>query len=445
MNKTVVQREIAGRTLSIETGVIAKQAAGSVLVTYGESIVFTAVTFGDPPPHINFFPMTVDYREKTYAAGKFPGGFFKREGRPTTKEILTARLIDRPIRPLFPKGFKKDVSISCMTMSADRQNDPDVLAMIGAFAACAMSPLPIEENTGAVRLGYIDDEIVINPTFEQREDSILDLVVAGSKDAITMVEAGAEEVTEDVILDALEQGHAVIREVVEMIEELVEKVGLPKIEFSPPEEDEDLHKKVKDLAWDGLMSAIEVDGKHAKKSAMDDVKEKVLADLCPEDPPEDWDGPERGDVKGAFDKVKKSVERTRIIEQKKRADGRGLADIRPISTEFSLLPHAHGSSLFTRGETQALVVLTLGTRFDEQRVDGLNDETTETFMLHYNFPAFCVGESWPNRGPKRREIGHGNLAERSLRSVLPDHDDFPYTVRIVSEIMESNGSSSMAS
>lgn len=444
MKPVIVEREIAGRTLKIETGEVAKQAAGSVLVTYGGTVVFCAVTYGDPPPHLDFFPLTVDYREKTYAAGKFPGGFFKREGRPTTKEILTARLIDRPIRPLFPKGYKKDVSIAIMALSADRHNDPDIPAMVSASAALALSTLPCTGPTGSVRMGYIDGELVVNPTYEEREMSDLDLVLAGTKDAITMVEAGGNEVPEDVILDALEAGHEIVREVAEMIEEMVAQVGVVQQEYVPAEDDTDLETKVKELGWSGLLAALEVPGKHAMKAAQDEVKEAILAQLCPEDAPEDAENPDPKEVKAAFSKLKKQVERHSIVEGK-RADGRGYADIRPITTKFHMLPHTHGSALFTRGETQSLVVTTLGTRFDEQRVDGLQDENTEKFMLHYNFPAFCVGESWPNRGPKRREIGHGNLAERALRPVLPSHEEFPYTVRIVSEIMESNGSSSMAS
>ncbi len=445
MQKIMVEREIAGRTLSIETGEIAKQAAGSVLVRYGGTVVFAAVTSGEPPAGIDFFPLTVDYREKTYAAGKFPGGFFKREGRPTTKEILTARLIDRPIRPLFPDGFNKEVSISVMTLSADKENDADILAMIATSAAIAISPLPTLDLVGAVRVGLVDSELVLNPSFEERDGSELDLVVAGTQSAINMVEAGAQEVTEGVILDALEEGHKDIREVLDLISELAAKIAPEKFEFEAPEVDEALQKKVHDLGWQPLLDVIHTEGKHERKQAMDAVKEKVLAEFCPQDAPEDAESPDPKEVSKYFGDLKKKVERHVIVKDKKRADQRGFADIRDISTQFGLLPHAHGSALFTRGETQSLVVLTLGTRFDEQRVDGLQEESTDKFMLHYNFPAFCVGESWPNRGPKRREIGHGNLAERALRAVLPNHEDFPYTIRIVSEIMESNGSSSMAS
>ncbi|MCA8959578.1 MAG: polyribonucleotide nucleotidyltransferase, partial [Planctomycetes bacterium] len=283
MTRVEVSREIAGRTLTIETGEIAKQAAGSVMVHYGGTTVFCAVTFGDPPPHLDFFPLTVDYREKTYAAGKFPGGFFKREGRPTTKEILTARLIDRPVRPLFPDGFKKDVSIACMTLSADRVNDPDILAMVAASAALSISPLPVSGVTGAVRVGYDDGEFLINPTTEERERSTLDLVVAGTRDAVMMVEAGAQEVSEQVILDALDRGHEVIREVVDMIAELTEKVGKEKLEFEAPALDEDLYGRVREFTWNRLMDAIETPGKHAKKQAMDLVKEDLLSELVPEE------------------------------------------------------------------------------------------------------------------------------------------------------------------
>ncbi|MFQ5655401.1 MAG: polyribonucleotide nucleotidyltransferase, partial [Planctomycetota bacterium] len=440
----VVSREVGGRTLTLETGVMAKQANGAVLVRYGDSAVFCAVTAGEPPAHLDFFPLTVDYREKTYAAGKIPGGFFKREGRPTTKEILTARLIDRPIRPLFPEGFRKDISVSAMVLSADRQNDPDILAMIGAFAALSISDVPFKGPLGGVRVGLSGDRFLINPTHEERESGDLDLVVAGSRDAIMMVECGAREVTEEKMLDGLEEAHRVIRIIADMIGELAELTVKPEMEWSAPETDTELEERVHELAFSRIKEAIRTPGKMAATHSLSLVRQDVLAELCPEEAIDSGDAPDPKVVKGFFAETNKKAERQLIINEKVRTDGRSFTDIRDINTDFALLPHVHGSALFTRGETQALVTVTLGTSFDEQRIDGLLDEKRETFLLHYNFPAFSVGETWPNRGPRRREIGHGVLAERALTSVLPEHDDFPYTIRLVSDVMESNGSSSMA-
>lgn len=450
----IVEREIGGRTLSIETGLIAKQASGAVLVKYAGTAVFGAVTAGPPPAHLDFFPMTVDYREKAYAAGKVPGGFFKREGRPTTKEILTARLVDRPIRPLFPDGFRMDLSINLMAVSADKENDPDMLALVAASAALALSEVPCMGPVGGVRIGgkveshtQLVDGFEINPTHEQRDEGSFDLVIAGTKDAVTMVEAGADEVDERVLLDAIEEGHRVIRTVCEMIDELVSLAGKPKLVFEPPEPNEELDRKVHDMSYDKVMQAIQTRGKMNRKVAEGAVRDEVLETLCPDTDDEAALAaqPDPKEVKSAFETVKKKAERQLIVGRKIRSDGRQGHDIRDINTDFGLLPAVHGCALFTRGETQALVTVTLGTGRDDQIIDGLQDEQREAFMLHYNFPAYCVGETWPNRGPKRREIGHGNLAQRALRPVLPPSDDFPYTIRIVSEITESNGSSSMAS
>ncbi|MFN0058895.1 MAG: polyribonucleotide nucleotidyltransferase [Planctomycetota bacterium] len=438
-----VEREISGRTLSIETGEIAKQTAGAVLVQYGGTVVFAAVTHAEPMMAGDFFPLTVDYREKTYAAGKFPGGFFKREGRPTTKETLTGRVIDRPMRPLFPEGFFKEVSVSAMALSADKQNDPDILAMIAASAAVSISGLPFNGPVGAVRMGLKGEFLLVNPTHAERDESTLDLVIAGTEHAVTMVEAGAQEVAEEVILDAIDEGHRVIRVITSMIRELCELVDVKPVSFTPPEVDDSLKNRLAELAARRYRDVLLTPGKAAKKAALDVVTKSVIAEVCPEGgDPETTPDPKQ--VKAMLSELRGKVERRMIAEEGIRADGRGLTDIRPISTRFSLLPCTHGSALFTRGETQALVVVTLGTGFDEQRVDGLLDETKDKFMLHYNFPSFSVGETWPNRGPKRREIGHGYLAERAIRSIMPPADEFPYTVRIVSEVMESNGSSSMA-
>ncbi|NRA74399.1 MAG: polyribonucleotide nucleotidyltransferase [Planctomycetes bacterium] len=443
--KHIVSREIGGRTLTIESGEIAKQAAGATIVRCGDCAVMCAVTWGEPRWGGDFFPLTVDYRENNYAAGKIPGGFFKREGRPTTKEILTARCIDRPVRPLFPDGYMKDVMVSAAVLSADRENDPDILAMIAASAALAISELPFQGPIGAVRVGRTNGELVVNPTHEQRDDGDIDLVVASTADAIVMVEAGAKEVAEADIIDALEKAHEVNSEVIDMINEFVQLAGKSKIEFVAPEVDEELKSKVHSMAYDKLRQVIRTDGKMERKAAMDAVCDEVVEQLCPEDEIEAGTCPEPKDVKSMLSGVKKEVERNLIIQDQVRSDGRGFTDIRDIDTQLQFLPRTHGSAVFTRGETQAIVTATLGTSFDEQRIDGLIDEKREKFMLHYNFPGYCVGESWPNRGPKRREIGHGALAERSIKAVLPDHDDFPYTIRVVSDITESNGSSSMAS
>ncbi len=446
--KQVVRREIGGRPLVIETGVIAKQAGGAALVTYGGTVVLCAVTSGDPPLDTDFFPLTIDYREKAFAAGKIPGGFFKREGRPTTKETLSSRLMDRPIRPLFPEGFRKEVAVSATVLSADRQNDPDIIGMIAASAALAVSDVPFNGPIGAARIGRIGGEFIVNPTADQRAESELDLVVAGTRKAITMVECGAKEVPEDVMLDAIDAGFRVVREVTALIDELVAIAGKPKIAFEPPARDRALRDRVFSMAWADMKAALRTPGKLARKAKMREVSERITNALCPalpEGTPPTPGAPATKDVKAALEELELEVERETILKEHTRADGRAFHQIREISTELAVLPYTHGSALFTRGETQAIVTVTLGTSFDEQRIDGLHDEIKETFMLHYNFPSYSVGESWPNRGPKRREIGHGALAERALRAVLPEHDDFPYTVRIVSDITESNGSSSMAS
>ena len=442
--KHTVSREIGGRTISIETGEVAKQASGSVIVRSGDCAVMCAVTFGEPPKHIDFFPLTVDYREFAYAAGRIPGGFFKREGRPTTKETLTARLIDRPIRPLFPDGYRQDVSVVVAVLSADKENDPDVLGMIAAFAALQISEVPFQGPIGAVRIGLKDEQFLVNPNYEDRDEGELDLVLAGSKDALVMVEAGAREVPEAMMLDALEQGHNVIRDVIGLVEELQAVAGKEKTSFSAPVVNEPLKAQVHDLAYARIREATKTKGKHNRKKAVDLIVGEVIEQLCPEDQIEAGTCPDPKEVKSLLGGVKKQSERDIILEDGQRSDGRAFDEIRDITTQLAFLPCSHGSAVFTRGETQSLVNVTLGTSFDEQRIDGLREDRREHFILHYNFPAYCVGESWPNRGPKRREIGHGALAERALRPVLPVHDDFPYTIRIVSDITESNGSSSMA-
>jgi polyribonucleotide nucleotidyltransferase len=449
MNPTLepvsVEREIAGRILKIETGRVARQAHGSVTVQYGETVVFLAVTTGRARPGIDFFPLTVDYREITAAAGKIPGGFFKREGRPTTKEILTCRLIDRPIRPLFPKGFKDEVMIQSRVFSADGDNDSDTLAMIAASAALSISKIPFDGPIGAVRIGRIGGgDLIVNPLFMERDCGDIDLVVAATRNAITMVESGAKEVSEEDMLEALWKGQEICGQIIELIDELVAKVGVAKDEFASPEED----TEALDF-WSGhndkLTELNFSNGKHARKVAFKEFRDSAIeASVEGKKLDEEEAAAWIKRLKGVWEKVTKNIVRREILVNGKRADGRGTEDIRSIQCEVGVYPRTHGSSIFTRGETQGVVTATLGTMSDEQRIEGLRGQVTKRFMLHYNFPSYCVGETWANRGPKRREIGHGNLAERALAPVLPDFMVFPYSVRIVSEITESNGSSSMA-
>jgi polyribonucleotide nucleotidyltransferase len=437
-----VEREIGGRTLVIESGKMGKQAGGSVVVSVGDTVVFCAAVGGALPSELDFFPLTMDYREKNYAAGKIPGGFFKREGRPTTKEILTMRLMDRPIRPLFPDGYRKDVSVSAIVLSADKDNDPDILAMIGASASLTLSQIPFQGPTGAVRVGMTaDGEFVVMPTYQQVADGRLDLVVAGTRDAITTVESGARELPESTMLEALRFGHDAVKEIVGMIDELRSRCGKEKEEVEPPETHDELYAVVNERFGEEMRRVIQTPGKLDRKKAELELQERIVAEFCPEDveePPHDV-----AQVRAVLDRLRHDVERV-LIAGGRRADGRGFEDVRTVTCEVGVLPRTHGSSLFTRGETQALVVITLGTELDEQRIDGLLDEYKEKFLVHYDFPAFSVGETWPNRGPRRREIGHGNLARRALLAVAPSGDDFPYTIRVNSDILESNGSSSMA-
>jgi len=438
-----VSAEIGGNTITIETGRLARQAAGAVTVRLGETVVLSTVTSGTPRPGIDFFPLTVDYRESTSAAGRFPGGFFKREGRPTTKEILTCRCIDRPCRPLFPKGYKDEVSLTNLVISADGDYDPDIVAMIGSSAALAISGLPWNGPTGSVRVGRIEGELVINPTYEQRKASDLDLVMAATTTAVTMVEAGATEINESDMLDALFAGDEACKQVAKLIEELVSKCNVTKAEFEAPPENIELKEKV--FAWFDKVNAVNMTpGKHARTAAIREVRDECIAALT-EGVAEDELKDLTKEIKTYWEKLTKEVIRRQILDTKTRTDGRDPLTVRPIEIEVGVLPRTHGSTIFTRGETQALVSMTLGTVMDDQRVEGLIESYRQKFMLHYNFPSYCVGEAWPNRGPKRREIGHGALAERALAAVIPDYEEFPYTIRVRSDITESNGSSSMAS
>jgi polyribonucleotide nucleotidyltransferase len=435
-----IELDFHGRPLSIEIGRLAKQADGAALVQYGETVVLvTAVAARDLKLDTDFFPLTVDYQEKTFAAGKIPGGFFKREGRPSEKEILTCRLIDRSIRPLFSEGLRCETQVIATVLSADRENDPDVVAMLGASAALHVSDIPFNGPLAGVRIGRNHGEWVINPTQSQLDESDVDIFLSGSKDAIVMVEGGAQMVPEDEILEALFAGHAAIQPLLEAQEQLRREIGKAKREVPLAKLDSTVAKRVQDLALTKLKHALEVPEKLERYKRIAEVKAEVVPQALAEFPEK------QKDIKGAFEELKRNVFRGLVIQQERRIDGRGLQDIRPITCEVEVLPRTHGSALFTRGETQALVVTTLGTTSDEQRVDALIGEHFKKFMLHYNFPPFSVGEVKFLRGPGRREIGHGNLAERALLPVLPVDDSFPYTIRIVSEILESNGSTSMAS
>ena len=438
-----MERQFAGRTLSLEIGRMAKLAQGSCLVQYGDTVVLCAATVQDKPTHLPFFPLTIEYREKSYAAGKIPGGFFKREGRPGEKEILAARQIDRPIRPLFPSGFKNETQIACFILSADQENDADVLALLGTSVALNMSKIPFNTTVAAVRVGRIKDTWVLNPTFQQLEYSDIDIVVAGSAEAITMVEGGALEVPESEILEALEVAHAGIKELCVLQDELLEGHRVPDMEWTPVEPDAELRDKVEGMAAAKVAEALNLGDKQERNQAMAAVTEDVVATLTEED--EQYAEHEK-DIGEVLRGIEKKTMRRQILDKGERADGRGLDDIRPITSEVGVLPRTHGSALFTRGQTQALAVITLGTSRDEQRIDSIDsrEEVTKSFMLHYNFPPFSVGEARPFRGTSRREVGHGNLAERAIQPLLPAYDDFPYTIRIVSDILESNGSSSMA-
>jgi len=444
-----VERQIGGRALSIETGKVAKQADGAVVVQYGDTIVLVAAVTAPPRfEDIDFFPLSVEYREKHSAAGKFPGGFIKREGRPSTKETLTARQIDRPIRPLFPEGYFQEVQITANVLSADKENDPDVLAMIGASAALTISKIPFLGPTGACRLGRVNGQFVVNPTHKQITDSDLNLLLGGRKEAMNMIEVGAKQLSEKVIADAVATAQKTVTQVCEMIEELREKVGVEK-EIPLVETNEQLVSEIRLQISDKLYELKQTPAKQERKTAIDELREQVMTQYCP-----DEDNPQlqneaapkykKAMVKRILEKIEGEVIK-KLLLNGRRSDGRGYNDIRQIACEVGILPRTHGSALFTRGETQSLVSVTLGTIRDAQIIDGLLDEYAQNFTLHYNFPPFSVGEVRPMRGPGRREIGHGALAEKALLQVRPPDDEFAYTIRVISDITESNGSSSMAS
>jgi polyribonucleotide nucleotidyltransferase len=466
ISRKLVERSIGGKLLSIETGHLAKQASGAVVVRIGDTMTLVAVVAAPGREGLDFFPLTVDYREKTYAAGKFPGGFIKREGRPTTKEILTSRLIDRPIRPLFPEWYRDEVQIQAGPISADRLNDPDVPSMVGASAALLLSRAPFLGPVGAIRLGRIDGQLIAFPTAEEMEDSDLDLIVASTEKAVVMIEGFAEELPEPEMGDAIMEAHRLNQEVIALQKELLEAVGAPPVEH-PPAVVDPLRQTIYERYGEPFRQAKQIVMKAERNGATKSLLDTVLKELVPAEPaavavrhvevreseatgdpapsPVPADLPVTpGRIKAAFTAVEERIVRELILDGK-RPDGRGHKDLRAIKCEVGLLPRAHGSALFQRGETQALVTTVLGTGADEQRVDGIMDEYSKKFMLDYNMPSFAVGEVRPIRGPGRREIGHGALAERSVAPILPGPSRFPYTIRVVSDILESNGSSSMAS
>ncbi|MBI4411391.1 MAG: polyribonucleotide nucleotidyltransferase [Deltaproteobacteria bacterium] len=438
---TRVSTQLGGREIVIESGKLARQAGGSVTVSAGDTIVLVTATGSSAPKAVDFLPLTVDFIEKTFAAGKIPGGFFKREGRPTEFATLISRFIDRPIRPLFPDGYRYETQVIATVLSVDQINDPDTLAIIGASAALCISDVPFSTPVAGCRVGRIDGNFVINPAAPDMEKSDIDLIIAATKDAVVMVEGGGDEVPEKDLVDAIQFAHRSLQPMLQIQKDLVAKVGKPKREMPPEVKDEAIAKGVKGVEKK-VREAIVIKAKHERYSALGAIKDELAEKLIAEDDPEP--GVKKTLLAKEYEELKSCVMREMILSESRRIDGRGLKDVRPITSEVGVLPRTHGSGLFTRGETQALVVATLGSSEDEQRIDSIMGDANKTFMLHYNFPPFSVGEVKPLRSPGRREIGHGALAERSVVRMLPPHEKFPYTIRVVSEILESNGSSSMA-
>ncbi|AJD91046.1 polyribonucleotide nucleotidyltransferase [Jeotgalibacillus malaysiensis] len=440
-NKQVFTTNWAGRELTVEVGQLAKQASGAALIRYGDTVVLSTATGSKEPKPLDFFPLTVNYEERMYSVGKIPGGFIKREGRPSERAVLTSRLIDRPIRPLFPDGFRNDVQIMSMVMSVDQDCSSEMAAMFGSSLSLCVSDIPFGGPIAGVMVGLIDGEFIINPTIDQQNKSEMELIVAGTKDAINMVEAGAYEVSEEKMLEAIMFGHEEIKKLIAFQEEIVAACGKEKREVVLAELDTEVVSRMQEMAGEKLVSAVQTHEKHARDEAISGVKNEVLAVLEEEEADEDY----VKDAKKALDQMVKAEVRRQITQDKLRPDGRKPNEIRPLSSEVGKLPRTHGSGLFTRGQTQALSIATLGPLGDVQIIDGLGLEESKRFMHHYNFPLFSVGETGPIRGPGRREIGHGALGERALEKVLPDEKDFPYTIRLVSEVLESNGSTSQAS
>ncbi|MCA1030120.1 polyribonucleotide nucleotidyltransferase [Bacillus timonensis] len=440
-DKQVFSIDWAGRKLTVEVGQLAKQANGSVLIRYGETVVLSTATASKEPKNVDFFPLTVNYEERLYAVGKIPGGFIKREGRPSEKAILASRLIDRPIRPLFADGFRNEVQVISMVMSVDQNCSSEMAAMFGSSLALTVSNIPFEGPIAGVIVGRINDEFVINPSVEQLEKSDIHLVVAGTKDAINMVEAGADEVPEEVMLQAIMYGHEEIKKLISFQEEIQAAVGKEKMEVTLYELDKDIEKQIREMAENDINKAVQVQEKHAREAAIKEVKQRVISSY----EEQEADDATLKQVNEILYKLVKEEVRRLITVEKIRPDGRKNDEIRPLSSEVGLLPRTHGSGLFTRGQTQALSICTLGALGDVQILDGLGIEESKRFMHHYNFPQFSVGETGPMRGPGRREIGHGALGERALEPIIPSEKDFPYTIRLVSEVLESNGSTSQAS
>jgi len=434
-----LQVDLGGRPFSVETGRVARQANGSVLVQYGETVVLVTAVIADKKREgVDFLPMTVNYQEMTYAAGRIPGGFFKREGRPSDRETLISRFIDRPLRPLFPKGFRNEIQIIATVLSADQDNDPAILGMIGASSALSLSDIPFDGPIAGAKVGRIDGEFVLNPTHDELELSDIDLFVAGSENAIIMVEGSAKEVKEREILEAILFGHQSLKPVIDLQKQLREASGMIGKEFDFQKPEEALYEKVRASAQEKLMETFQITEKTKRRERLEEILQQTLQELGVEDENT------QKIVRIVLEEINRKLVRKLILGQKRRIDGRTLSEIRPISCEVGILPRTHGSALFTRGETQVLAVVTFGTSEDEQKINSLTGETYKSFMLHYNFPPFCVGEVSPLRPPSRREIGHGALAERAILPILPSNENFPYTIRIVSEVLESNGSSSMA-
>lgn len=434
------QISLAGRPLIIESGKLAKQAGGAVLVRYGDTaVIVTATASAEPREGIDFFPLTVDYEERLYSVGKIPGGFIKREGRPSESAILSGRLIDRPIRPLFAEGYRNDVQVVATVLSVDQDNPPDIAAMIGASCALSVSDIPFNGPIGGVRIGRIDGKLIVNPTVAEQEKSELNLVVAGTRDAVLMVEAGANQLSEEVVLEAIIYGHDIIKEIVKFQDEIVAQIGKPKRELKMYQVPADINDAVRAYATEKMLQAVDNPDKLVREAQISSLKQEVtthFSDLYPNNPKE---------ISYTFQKILKETVRKMITVDKIRPDGRKVDEVRPIACEVGLLARTHGSGLFTRGQTQVLTVTTLGAIGDEQILDGLGVEESKRYMHHYNFPSFSVGETRPSRGPGRREIGHGALAERALLAVIPSEVEFPYTIRLVSEVLESNGSTSMGS
>lgn len=441
MEPTIVETTLAGRKLTLEIGKYAKQANGAVFVRYGDTAVLATATASNEPKDLPFFPLTVNYEERLYAVGKIPGGFIKREGRPSEKAVLTSRLIDRPIRPLFPEGFRNEVQVITTVMSVDQDCSTEVAAMIGASAALSISDIPFAGPIAGVIVGRVDGKLVLNPTVEEMERSDLHLVVAGTKDGINMVEAGADEVPEASMLEAILFGHEAIKEMVAFQEKIVAEFGVEKMDPELHQVDPELDRRVRELAVTPMVKAAQVEEKHARQEAIDQVKAQVLEQLAEAYPEEE----QQAEIEEILDSVLKEEVRRMIVMKKKRPDGRSPEEIRPLSSEVGILPRTHGSGLFSRGQTQVLTACTLGALGDVQILDGLDLEESKRFMHHYNFPPFSVGEARPIRGPGRREVGHGALGERALEPIIPSEDAFPYTIRLVSEVLESNGSTSQAS